>query len=142
MSEVEQNVKLAYLTYDDMLKNLESGEIDQYDVIFSRDRLVTYLISENLKPIEFRSRVYVFSSVDEAEEKLNTSTDTYVGQVVSILYKNRFRGYIVNTVDDKFTVAPLWEHPDQIDYDTLGNRPIVNIEGTLDNPIIVSELDG
>ena len=142
MAEIEQNVKLAYLTYDDMLKNLESGEIDQYDVIFSRDRLVTYLISENLKPIEFRSRVYVFSSVDEAEEKLNTSTDTYVGQVVSILYKNKFRGYIVNTVDDKFTVAPLWEHPDKIDYDTLGNRPIVNIEGTLDNPIIVSELDG
>ena len=142
MAEIEQNVKLAYLTYDDMLKKLEIGEIDQYDVIFSKDKLVTYLISENLEPIEFRSKIYVFSSIEEAEEKLNVATDTYDGQVVSILYKDKFRGYIVNTVDDKFTVAPLWEHPDKIDYDTLGNRPIVNIEGTLDNPIVVSELDG
>ena len=141
MADTEQNVKLAYLSYDDMLQSIKTGEIDQYDIIYSKDKLVTYLISENLEPIEFRSRVYVFNSISEAEEKLNAATDTYIGQVVAILCNDKFRGYIVNRIDDQFAVTPLWEHPEPIDYDTLGNRPIINLVGTLDDPIMVSELD-
>ena len=134
-------IKFAYLTYDDMLSKLESGDLNEYDIIYSKDKYVTYLITEELKPLQLRSRVYIFDSVSEAEIKLNESTDTYIGQVVSILYNDTYRGYIVNQKSGKFIVTPLWEHPEQIDYDTLGNRPIVNLIGTLDKPIMASELD-
>ena len=134
-------VKFAYLTYDDMLSKLDSGEINEYDICFSKDRFITYLITEDLKPLELHSRVYVFDSVNEAETYLNNSTDTYVGQVVSILYRDTYRGYIVNKKNDIFKVIPLWEHPESIDYDTLGNRPIINLIGTLDKPLMISNLD-
>ena len=134
-------IKFAYLTYDDMLSKIDSGDLNEYDIIYSKDKYVTYLITEELKPLQLRSRVYVFDSVSEAETKLNESTDTYIGQVVAILDNGTYRGYIVNQKSSKFTVTPLWEHSEPIDYDTLGNRPIVNLVGTLDKPIMVSELD-
>ena len=134
-------IKFAYLTYDDMLSKLESGEINEYDIIYSKDQYVTYLITEDLQPLQLRSRVYVFDSISEAEIKLNESTDTYVGQVVAILDDDTYRGYIVNQKSGKFIVTPLWEHSEPIDYDTLGNRPIINLVGTVGKPIMVSELD-
>ena len=134
-------IKFAYLTYDDMLSKLESGDLNEYDIIYSKDQYVTYLITEDLQPLQLRSRVYVFDSISEAEIKLNESTDTYVGQVVAILDDDTYRGYIVNQKSEKFTVTPLWEHSEPIDYDTLGNRPIVNLTGTVGKPIMVSELD-
>ena len=134
-------IKFAYLTYGDMLSKLESGEINEYDIIYSKDQYVTYLITEDLQPLQLRSRVYVFDSISEAETKLNKSTDTYVGQVVAILDNDTYRGYIVNQKSGKFIVTPLWEHSEPIDYDTLGNRPIINLVGTVGKPIMVSELD-
>lgn len=134
-----ERVKFGYLLYNDMLAKIETGEVNEYDVIYTKDRLLTYLISEDLKPIELRSRVYVFNSITEAETALNNATDTYVGQVVAILYKDKYRGYIVN-YDETFTVSPLWENPDIIDYNTLGNRPIENLVGTLSNPIFITTL--
>ena len=134
-------IKFAYLTYEDMLSKLDTGELNEYDICFSKDRFVTYIITEELQPLELRSKVYVFDSVSEAETKLNEATDTYIGQVVAILNDGIYRGYIVNKENDIFTTTPLWEHPEPIDYDTLGNRPIVNLVGTLDEPIMVSELD-
>lgn len=144
MPELEQTSpmsRLAYLTYEDMLQKIQTKELDEYDIIYSKDRLITYLISENLEPIEIRSRVYIFNSIEEAETKLNESTDTYIGQIVSILYEDTYRGYIVNQKNDKYIVIPLWENPEPIDYNTLGNQPIINLVGTLDEPIIVNELE-
>lgn len=137
----ETKIKFGYLTYDDMLLKIESGEINEYDIIYTKDRLATYVISEELKPIELRARVYIFSSVQEAETSLNVATDTYIGQIVSIKYKDKYRGYIVNQNNSGFYVTPLDEHPDTIDYNTLGNKPITNLTSTLDDFIIVSDLD-
>ena len=64
-------IKFAYLTYDDMLSKIDSGDLNEYDIIYSKDQYVTYLITEELKPLQLRSRVYVFDSVSEAEIKLN-----------------------------------------------------------------------
>lgn len=133
--------KFGYLSYDDMISRIESGEINQYDIIFTRNSNSIYIISENLIPIEIRARVYVFDSVEEANTSLNVLTDTYVGQVVSILDNDVYRGYIVNQdKDGTYVTTPLWEHPKPIDYNTLGNRPIINLVGTLDKPIMVSDL--
>lgn len=145
MADVKQMTvpmsRLAYLTYSDMIQKIQDKEIDEYDIVYSKDRLITYLISEELEPIEMRSRVYVFNDEETAIVQLNQNTDTYIGQIVAILYNGIYRGYIVNEKDGKFIVTPLWEHSEPIDYNTLGNRPIESLIGTFGNTIIVSELD-
>ena len=114
-----ERVKFAYLTYDDMLLRLESGEINEYDVIFSKDKLTTYIITADLKPIELKSRVYVFDSIEDAEKVLNESSDTYVGQIVSILYEDTYKGYIVNKKNGRYNVTPLCQDSKAIDSNTL-----------------------
>lgn len=138
-----KKVKFGYLTHEDMVNKVQSGELDEYDIIFSKTDNIIYIISENLEPIDLHSRVYVFESKNEAEIKLNEYTDTYAGQVVAILDNDKFRGYIVNynTTTNKYFVVPLYEYPEPINYNTLGNRPIINLTGTLDNPLVISELD-
>ena len=137
----EQSIKFGFLTVEQMLNAINSHQLQTYNICFTKDTHQIFVIKENLEPLEIHSRVYVFDSISEAETKLNESTDTYVGQVVAILDNDTYRGYIVNQKSGKFTVTPLWEHSEPIDYDTLGNRPIVNLVGTLDEPIMVSELD-
>ena len=133
--------KNGYMRYASIETKIQSGEIDAYDVIFTTDTHESYVISPNLEPWVVRSRVYVFDSVEDANTQLNANADTYVGQIVSILVDDKYKGYIVNSVDSQFTVTPLWENPEQIDYNTLGNRPIVNLVGTLDETIVIDELN-
>lgn len=133
--------KNGYMRYASIEAKIQSGEIDAYDTIYTTDTHETYVISPELEPWAVHSRVYVFDSVEEANTQLNENADTYVGQIVSIIVDDKCKGYIVNRDSggnfyvDKLTI-------DDIDYNTLGNRPIVNLIGTLDEPIIVDELDG
>lgn len=133
--------KFGYLTQADMLLRIAEGQLDAYDIVFTKDSKETYIITENLEPSALRSKVYVFDSVTAAEEELNAASDTYVGQIVSVLYKDTYRGYIVNQKNDLYYLIPLYATPEPIDYDTLGNRPIINMVGTFDAPIVVSKLE-
>ena len=138
---MDGRAKYGYMSSASIPLKIQSGEIDAYDIIYTTDTHEAYVISPDLEPWAVRSRVYVFDSVENANTLLNVNTDTYIGQIVAILCNDTYRGYIVNSVDSQFNVTPLWENPEQIDYNTLGNRPIVNLEGTLGNTIIVDELD-
>ena len=133
--------KFGYLTQADMLLRIAEGQLDAYDIVFTKDSKETYIITENLEPSALRSKVYVFDSVTAAEEALNAALDTYVGQIVSVLYKDTYRGYIVNQKNDLYYLIPLYATPEPIDYDTLGNRPIINMVGTFDAPIVISKLE-
>lgn len=137
---MENKVKFGFLLYEDMFLKLSEGIINQYDIIFTKDTKETFIISENLIPIAIKSKVYIFNSVEEAERKLNENTDTYVGQIVSILEENTYKGYIVNQNNNKYVVKPLCDLSN-IDYNTLGNKPILNINGESNNPIVISNLD-
>lgn len=138
---VDSRTKFVYLSYDDITASIGNGVLDGYDMCITKDTHEFYIIKEDLTPFAIKSKVYVFDSVEEANTQLNENTDTYVGQIVAILCNDTYRGYIVNSVDGQFTVTPLWENSEQIDYNTLGNRPIVNLEGIVGNTIIVDELD-
>lgn len=48
---------------------------------------------------------------------------------------------MVEKNNSTFIVTPLDIARDVIDYDTLGNRPIVNIRGTVESPITISKLN-
>ena len=138
---VDSRTKFVYLSYDDITTSINNGVLDEYDMCITKDTHEIYIVRDDLTPFAIKSKVYVFDSVEEAIQILNQNTDTYVGQVIAILYNGTYRGYIVNQVNDQFTTTPLWENPDQLDYNTLGNRPIINLEGSLGNTIIVDELD-
>lgn len=131
--------KYGYLSYNDMFVRIEEGLIDEYDVVFTIDTNECYIIKPDLTPSSIRSRVYVFDSYDDALIAINENTDTYDGQLVSILTGDSYRGYIVNKVGDKYTVNDITDIS-HIDYDTLGNRPVNNLIGTFENPIILDDL--
>jgi hypothetical protein len=138
--ERKLRVKFLYLTYEDMLQRIQNGVIDQNDIIFGKDTRETYIISNDLIPVPMRSKVYVFNSVPDANTALNTNTDTYKGQIVSILNGDKYTAYIVNQDPNGVYFATALS-ADNIDYNTLGNRPIENLVGTLDTPIKIANLN-
>lgn len=136
-------VKYAYVNYGDIQERIDSGEIDQYDIVLTKDTHEQYLIKEDLTPLRITSKVYCFNSVENAKETLNASTDTYEGQIIAIVDNELgvFHGYIVNKSNDEYTVTSLADSGNQIDYNALAHRPVINKTGTLANPLIVGELD-
>lgn len=138
----ENRSKLSIINYDKIAEYINQGLLNKFDIIYTKDTHENIIISENLKPIPIRSKIYRFQSIHECEEELNENIDTYEGQIVSILDDDKYSGYIVNkNNENKFYVTPLNEYSGSIDYDTLGNRPIINLIGELSNPIILDQED-
>ena len=137
---MESRAKYAYLSYDGMISKIADGTLDGYDIVYCSDTHENYVISPELQPLSVRSRVYVFDSVEEANTQLNINTDTYIGQIVSVIVEDKCKGYIVNKDrEGSFCIEALTA--DNIDYNTLGNRPVENLVGTLDEPIVITELN-
>lgn len=134
-------VKYAYVNYDDIQRKIDSGEIDQYDIVFTKDTHEQYFIKEDLSLLRIISKVYCFDSIIEAEETLNKNTDTYVGQIVAIANDNIYSGYIVNRENGKYTVNSLSDGRIPIDYDNIDHRPVINKIGTQDGNLIIGDLD-
>lgn len=139
--DIYGRAKFGYLTYDDMIIKIQDDILDAYDICYTKDTNECYIIKEDLTPSPIRSRVYIFQNESDAITQINQNTDTYNGQIISVLCGDTYRGYIVNYKNNRFIITPLWENPEPIDYDNLGNRPIINLVGTSDNPIIVSDLN-
>ena len=131
---VDSRTKFVYLSYDDITASIGNGVLDGYDMCITKDTHEFYIIKEDLTPFAIKSKVYVFNSIDEAVQILNQNTDTYVGQIVSILVDDKYKGHIVNRDSDgKYYVSKLTEGD-------IPESGVVYIKGTLDNKIIVSEL--
>lgn len=142
MSDAVNKAKYGYQkTYQDMLDKISSGVLNAYDIIFVEETYGCYVISPELQPFMVHARVNTYESVSDAAVGINSATDTYEGQVISVRYNDVYRGYIVNKNSIGFYITPLDQHPDQIDYNTLGNKPIINKTGTLDEPIVLSVLN-
>ena len=133
--------KFSYIKYDDIERLINEGKIDANDIVYTKDTHENILIGSDLSVNPVRSKIYRFLDVSEAEGKLNTSSDTYAGQIVAILNDGAYTAYIVNkNTGGSFYVTKLSEDAKTLNYDTIGNRPIDNLDGTLDNPITISEL--
>ena len=132
--------KWAYLSYDSIQTKIDDGVLDQFDVIYTSDSHENLIITPDLTLWSVRSRIYTFDSVADANTALNTNTDTYKGQIVSILNGDKYTAYMVNQDPNGVYFATALS-AENIDYNTLGNRPIENLVGTLDTPIMISNLD-
>lgn len=142
VSSAKNRSRYGYLNLADIQDRIDSGKLDAYDLIYTKDTHECYILTEDLEQVPIKSKVYQFPTEEEALLYLNAATDTYEGQLVAIKKKNRYKAYIVNKDDeDLWCVTLLSDADEQIDYDTLGNRPITNLTGTLANPIIVETLD-
>ena len=141
MAKYTDHSKFAYMNYDEIQDGINSGTIGPYDLILCKDTREFILIKDDLSLASINSKVYRFSDVESAEKALNESLDTYEGQLVAIVYDNSYAAYIVNrNKNGKYYVTPLSSNGD-IDYNTLGNRPITNLSGTLDSPIVIENLE-
>lgn len=136
-----QRMKYGYLSYADMMTKIQDGILDVYDLVFEKDTKECFIITPELVPSPVISRIRIFNSVSEANELLNTYSDTYAGQIVSIIVKGIHKGYIVNEVDGVFQAVPIGLADGEIDYNTIGNRPIISMVGEIGAPIVLSELE-
>ena len=142
VSSAKNRSRYGYLNLADIQDRIDSGKLDAYDLIYTKDTHECYILTEDLEQVPIKSRVYQFPSEEEALLYLNATTDTYEGQLVAIKKNNRYKAYIVNKDDeDLWCVTLLSDADGQIDYNTLGNRPITNLSGTLANPVIVENLE-
>lgn len=140
MADKSNRIKYAYLNYNEIEERLKIGQIDTYDVVFTKDTHEQYLINEDSTLLNITSRVPRFDSVESAIKLLNNSSDTYKGQIVAVFDDNSdvYYGYIVNKVNGKYNITSL---SDSKDYNSLTNRPVINKTGTLADPVIVGDLD-
>lgn len=137
---MNSRAKWAYLPYNSIQQKIDEGILDSYDVIYTSDSHENLIITPDLTLWSVRSRIYTFDSVADANTALNTNTDTYKGQIISILNNDKYSAYIVNQDPNGIYFATALS-VENIDYNTLGNRPIKNLVGTLDSPIMISSLD-
>lgn len=141
MANYTDHSKFTYMNYDEIQDGINSGVLNPYDLVLCKDTREFVLVKDDLSLASINSKVYRFPDIDMAEKSLNESLDTYEGQLVAIAYNGSYAAYIVNrNKSGKFFVTPLSSNGD-IDYNTLGNRPITNLSGTLDSPIVVQNLN-
>lgn len=143
MAKKTNRAKFGYLNYDEIVTRIEKGELTVFDIIYTKDTHETVLITPEFELLSLKSKVYCYPDVNTAESMLNKATDSYPGQIVSILSGEEYLGYIVNqTTGGIFYVTPLSSKSNaNLDYNTLGNKPIINLVGTYEEPILVESLE-
>ena len=131
--------KLAYLSYDQIQPRIDSGQLDQYDLIYEKSQHLLYIIDKDMNIVPVTSRIDSYQSEASAIEALNSKTDTYEGQIVNILINGKYIPYTVNkdssAVVDTYYVTRIGID----DYNDLINKPVENIVATQE--VILSELD-
>lgn len=142
MANYTNRSKFIYSNYDEIQTGINNGTLDAFDIVYTKDTHENIIIAPDYSAISIKSKIYRFIDVASAEEFLNSASDTYEGQIVSIIFDGNYCAYIVNRrINGKFFVTPLSVYSGVVDYNTLGNRPINNLAGTIDKPIDIVCLD-
>ena len=114
--------KPGYMNFNDIADRLESGKLNAYDTVYTKDTHEVVFIKEDKSLIRMKCRLDVYENVVVAEYYLNLNTDTYVGQIVGIENGDWVRLYNVNYADDKFIVKKVGVD----EYGQLDNKPQIN----------------
>lgn len=95
----DYSAKLGYGTYDQILAKIQSGVLDERDIVFTSDTSEIVYITDSKVPQVMRARLQTFDNIDSAVNTLNHQSETYPGQLIGI--KNVSGDY------DPYTV---WKH--------------------------------
>lgn len=141
MNNYTSHSKLVFTNYDKIQKAIDDKLIDVNDIIICEDTKEFILVREDLSLLSIKSRVYRFPDYETAEKTLNQNIDTYEGQLVAVLSeKGVYEAYIVNrNSKGTFYITPMNAYTGSIDYDTLGHRPIINLYGAIESPVVLDE---
>ena len=141
MAEYTENqIRFGWLNKAEMLEAIHNGDLNKYDVCFTKDTHEEFIINSKLEPISIKSRLRIYGSVDAATQDINEDkTLTYPGEILSIRDGEKFIAYVVNELDNEYFVTPVYADR-MIDYNGLQNAPIKNLEGSVTNPIILTDL--
>ena len=133
--------KFAYQNRSEIQNEINKGTLDAYDFVICKDTKEFIMITGDMSLLAINSKVYRYLDVESAEKSLNENTDTYEGQLISILSsKGTYEAYIVNkNSKGVFYTTPLNAYSGSIDYDTLQHKPITNLNGEVGSPIIIDE---
>lgn len=112
----ENHTKIAYIKKGDIEEAIHQGKIDDYDVCITKDTGEVLFVSPDKGIRPTRSRIYCFKTYEEAQQYINTSEDTYEGQVISIFEGTEYRGYVVNRRNNKYWADPLAAPEIHVDY--------------------------
>lgn len=141
MANYTDHSRFIYANYDEIQDGINRGDVNVNDILYTKDTHENVIVSPDLTIYPVQCRVYRFNNIDSANTVLNESTDTYAGQIVAILgFNGNYSAYIVNKRSTgRFAVDPLnRDDPNvSVDYDTLGNRPIINLYGKIFSPVIL-----
>lgn len=145
MPSYQNHSKFAYKDLDQIQQDINNGVLNAFDFVICKDSHEFILITEDLSLMPIKSKIYRFLDTQSAETTLNEKSDTYEGQLVSILSnRGTYEAYIVNrNIKGHFYVSPLNAYSGSVDYDTLQHQPITNLTGDISSPIILeNQKDG
>ena len=95
--------KLGYGNAEDVEAAIALGMIDGKDIIITKDTSELLYVRDDLSVQTIRPRQLVFDSVSAANEKINSSEDSYEGQTVMIRAEiAQFRAKINLTSENSF----------------------------------------
>lgn len=121
--------KLAYLSYDQIQPKIESGELDQYDLVYEKNQKILYMIDKDMNIVPISSRLVSYESEQEAIVDLNSRTDTYSGQIINVLVDDKYEPFTVNynNLTESYIITPI--NSFIASYDDLQDIPIINMVG-------------
>ena len=80
----DYSAKLGYGTYDQILAKIQSGVLDERDIVFTSDTSEIIYITDSKVPQVMRARLQTFENIDSAVNTLNHQSETYPGQLIGI----------------------------------------------------------
>lgn len=135
--------RFFFANKSELQDQINNGNVNAWDLVVSADSKEFILVTDDFELVPIKSRVYRFTSILSAETFLNTASDTYQGQIVSILNTSTgsYQAYIVNKNNaGRFYVSAISIfNASDINYNEIGNRPIEQIGGNIEKPAILSE---
>lgn len=145
-SGYEYHSRFIFADRDKIQDAINQNIINENDIVICKDTKEFIYIDDNFNLVTVKSRVNRYTSVEQAIEELNKNADTYASQIVAILdTRGHYQGYMVNQDNNgKYIVEPISiTESTKVDYDNLGNRPIINIAGDIGNPVVLDiQADG
>lgn len=143
MADYSLHTRFVFTNYDDIQNAINAGTINYRDIVFCTDTREMVLVNSQHGFTPINSRHYRFNSYAEAVRLLNTYADTYEGQIVSVrnVSTGKFEAYIVNYVDDKWTISNLAIADSvEFNYNLALNKPIDNLVGSVFEPVVLTDL--
>ena len=143
MADYSQQSRFFFKSYEQIQDGINSGLINKYDIVLCSDTREMILVSDTFDLIPIHSKVMRFTTINEADTYLNNAIDTYQGQIVQIFSEETgsYQAYIVNqNAVGGYYVSPISTYsPSDVDYNVIGNRPIENMLGNIENPVVLGD---